>query len=889
MALAAGSRIGHYEIVAPLGAGGMGEVYRARDPKLDRDVALKLLLPEVAGDRERLVRFDREARILASVNHPNIAAIHGLAESEFGPALVLELVDGPTLEDRLATGALALEDVLRFARQIADALEAAHELGIVHRDLKPANIKIRSDGTVKVLDFGIAKILDPDDQERPAQQATVTATEKGVLIGTTAYMSPEHARGAVVTRRSDVWAFGAILFEMLTGKRAFSGSTTSDVIAAILQGTPDWSALPPSTPAAIARLIRRCLEREPKARLHDIGDARLEIEDAERAWRSEGPLQAQAAAARGGAGPLSRRAILGAAVLIAAAALALAVYIFSSRSEDSAQEVRLQMSAPSGMHFVSVPAVSPDGRQIVFVAVPDAGGNARLWLRPFAAAAPTELPGTAGAIYPFWSADNRSVAFFADGRLKRVSVAGGNPIIVCEAPVGRGGLWLDDDTIVFAPTAFSRLMRVQAAGGQPEAFTTLADDETGHRFPQRLPGRQLLYYSVNRTPEKSGTRLVTIADPRQPITFIPTFGAAEYVKGFLVFVPMTPGSRSSVLAQRMTLPGGDLTGEPIEIGQARISETMGRFVTATSPTGVVAILGPIDAIGQFTWMSRDGRVLDNVGTPTSQLGVELSPDGQQVATYRSGEVWTINLARPVPTRVAPGFNRHPMWSPDGARLLSLFQGRGIGTFDLVATSVATGEVETVRQAKSIVRPSGWTRDGRMVWTEAATGQSSIWMKPAGGEPASIRQGVGQTFEARVSPDGRWIAYSSDRSGRFEIEVSSFPEAGQRYPVSVDGGGYPRWRADGRELYFLSADSRLMSATFAAGTPPTIGIPAPLFEVRLIAHPDRGNFAEYEYDVNADGSRFLINRMVSPPDASMTVIVDWNPRRQVRIQAGGADR
>jgi Tol biopolymer transport system component len=306
---------------------------------------------------------------------------------------------------------------------------------------------------------------------------------------------------------------------------------------------------------------------------------------------------------------------------------------------------------------------------------------------------------------------------------------------------------------------------------------------------------------------------------------------------------------------------------------------MGRFVTATAPAGVIAMLGPIDAIGQFTWISRDGRVLDSVGPPASQLGVELSPDGRQLATFRAGEIWTINLDRPVPARVAPGFNRHPLWSSDGARLLSLFQGRGLGTFDLVATSVATGDVETVRQAPNIVKPSGWTRDGRLVWIEAGTAQrSSIWMKPVDGEPASIRQDAAQAFEARVSPDGRWIAYSSDRSGRFEIEVSSLPDTRQRYPVSADGGGFPRWRADGRELYFLSADSRIMAATFTAGTPPAIGIPAPLFEVRLVAHPDRGNFAEYEYDVNADGSRFLINRMVSPTDGSMTIVVDWNPPR-----------
>ena len=880
MALAAGSRIGHYEIVAPLGAGGMGEVYRARDSKLKREVALKVLPAEVAGDRERLARFEREGHILASVNHPNIAAIYGLAESESGPVLVLELVDGLTLQHRLASGPLALDEALSFVRQIADALEAAHEQGVVHRDLKPANIKIRSDGTVKVLDFGIAKILDPAERHRAVDLTTASLTEQGVLIGTTSYMSPEQARGIEVTRQSDVWAFGAILFEMLTGRRAFTGRTTSDVLAAILQGAPDLSALPPETPPAIARLIRRCLERDPKARLHDIGDARLDIEDVERALRDERRGDVQAVARRPTGGVLSNGRVLGWAMLGAVVlALSVAGYIFAPARTGARQEIRLQLSPPTGMRFVSVPAVSPDGSRIVFAAVANAGGAARLWLRPLAATGPTELPGTEGASYPFWSADSRFIGFFADGKLRRVAIAGGNPVIVCDAPAGRGGLWLDDDTIVFAPLASSPLVRINAAGGSPMPFTALADDETGHRFPQRLPGRQLLYFSVNRAPEKSGSRLITIDDPHRAIAYVETQGAAEYVNGFLLLVPDSVGG--PVLAQRMTLPGGLLTGEPFEIGQTRVSETLGRHVMASSPTGVIAMLGPFDAVGQFTWISRDGRPLHTVGEPAGQLGVELSPDGQHVATLRSREIWTMSLARPVPTRVTRGGpNRYPIWSPDGAHILSLFQGRGIGTFDLVTTSVATGDVEVVRQQTSAaLKPGGWTRDGRLVWLEYAADNPgrSIWTRPTNGQPVPVlRDGAAET--PRVSPDGRWIAYASDRSGRFEIEVTSFPEPGRRYPVSVEGGGYPRWRSDGRELYFLSANARLMAASFAAGTPPAIGTPAPLFEVRLIASPNSGIFTTYEYDVNADGSRFLINRLVSLPDESMTVIVDWNPPR-----------
>ena len=503
---------------------------------------MKILPSLFTGDRERLARFEREAHILASINHPNIAAIYGLGRVDGCPALVLELVEG-TDAAGIAAGRSRCRAALAIARQIAGALEGAHEQGIVHRDLKPANIDVRSDGTVKVLDFGIAKMLDRAGHAASVEQPTVTATGTGVLIGTTSYMSPEQARGVEVTRRSDVWAFGAILFEMLTGKRAFTGQTTSDVLAAILQRRPDLSALPATTPPAIARLIRRCLERDPKARLHDIGDARLEIEDVERALRDESPVDAQAVARRPAGGALSKGSVLGWAVMLGVAALALAAYIFSPAREGARQEVRLQLSPPAGMRFVSVPAVSPDGSQIVFAAVAHAGGAARLWLRPFAATGATELPGTEGASYPFWSADSRFIGFFADGKLKRVAIAGGNPVIVCDAPSGRGGLWLDDDTIVFAPTADSPLVRVNAAGGSPMPFTALADDERGHRFPQRLPGRQLLYFSVNRAPEKSGTRLITIDDPHQAIAYVPTRGQPSTSRGSSCLCERRPAAR----------------------------------------------------------------------------------------------------------------------------------------------------------------------------------------------------------------------------------------------------------------------------------------------------------------------------------------------------------
>ena len=442
---------------------------------------------------------------------------------------------------------------------------------------------------------------------------------------------------------------------MLTGKRAFNGPTRNDVLAAILHTTPDWSALPPSTPPAIARLVRRCLERDPKARLHDIGDARLEIEDAEKGRDLEavlvGPGTSDGRASRQ---HTTRRLLVGAAVLAAIAFATAAYVLVARRGSAPAQEVRLALPPPQGTRFFSVPAVSPDGRQIAFVTVPAAGGLSRIWIRPLSADASSPLDGTEGAIYPFWSPDSRSLGFFADGKLKRVSVASGGPIELCDAPAGRGGVWLDDDTMVFAPSQFSPLMRVSAAGGSASQLTTLAEDETGHRFPQPLPDRQLLYFAVNRTPDKSGTRLVSIDAPERAINFFSGASVAQYVNGFLVF--FRHASPSNLLAQQIALPGGQLRGDVVDLGRVRISETFGRHVVATAPSGVIVYMGPLAALGQFTWVNRDGRVLETVGEPDTQLGVELSPDGQRVATRRAGEIWTLELARPVVNRVTNGAN-----------------------------------------------------------------------------------------------------------------------------------------------------------------------------------------------------------------------------------------
>jgi eukaryotic-like serine/threonine-protein kinase len=888
MGVTPGTRVGPYEFGELLGAGGMGEVYRARDTQLDRDVAIKILPASRVGDSDRVARFEREAKALAALNNPHIAQLYGLEDASAlasgSRALVMELVPGVTLAQRLAHGPLPLAECLRVARQIADALEAAHEKGIVHRDLKPANIRMRPDGEVKVLDFGIAKALG-DDRAQALPETAATLTAPGVMLGTPAYMSPEQVRGAAVTHQSDVWAFGVIIFELLTGRRPFDGPTTSDTLAAVLGATPDWSALPPETPDTLRRLVRRCLERDLKSRLRDIGDARLELDDALDSPvddpKSVGrPLHGKMAPRRQG-----RRLAFIAGSLVALAAMAFAIYLFANRQQAvPAAEVRLQMPPPAGTRFVGVPAISPDGLQLVFSAVPLRGGSSQLWLRRLAAAEPTALAGTEGASYPFWSSDSRSVAFFADQSLKRVGIAGGAPIVLTAAPVGRGGLWLDDDTIVFAPSQFSPLMRVKAAGGQPTPFTKLSEDESGHRFAQRLPGRQLLYFSTNKTPDKSGTRLISLDDPDRTISFFPGASVAEYANGYLL-AAQNPGPSRRLIARRISLPGGQLLGDPVDVGSIRSSETFGRTVMSAAANGVVAFWPQAEASGQFTWISRDGRVLGTIGSAEVQLGVELSPNGQELATYRAGDTWIVNLERPVANRVTRGDNRHPIWSADGSQVITTYQGRGLGTFDLDVTSIGTGRTRTVLESTLNVKPLGVTPEnetlvfGRSV--DKSLARDIVAMRIA--DPNTItpflRDGA-QNLEARLSADGKWIAYSTDRSGRFEVEVQSFPVPGRRHVVSLAGGGQPRWRSDGKEVYFLSADAHLMAVPFTPGNPPVLSAPVRLFEVSLVAHPDRANFAAYEYDVSHDGSRFLVNRQISPPETNMTIIVNWSPRKEL---------
>jgi hypothetical protein len=856
-----------------------------RDAALGRDVALKVLPPEVASDREYVARFAREARTLASLNHPNIGTIYGWESSTGGQALVLELVEGPTLRDRIVAGPLPLEEALGIARQIADALEAAHDQGIVHRDLKPANIKVRPDGRVKVLDFGLAKALEGDRPIAPGESTmTDVGTRTGIVVGTPAYMSPEHARGEAVTRKTDVWSFGVVLFEMLSGRHPFGRGSSTEVMAAVLRASPEWESLPAGTPPAVTRLLRRCLEKEPRSRIHDIGDARLEIEDAI-SGRSSSPSGSSAAAGGDASRGWSRgaRIATAAALVIVGAAIAAAYLPGGRPSTAPPPMVRLSIVPPLGTRLQNVPAVSPDGTMVAFIAARQ-GAPGQLWIRALSSRDSRILTGTEGVTFPFWSPDSRRIGFFADGKLKRVDAPGDNPPIpICDAKSGRGGAWLDDGTIVFTPEPYGPLARVPESGGLPVAFTTVntADGELDHRFPARVPGGYLLYLVYKASAKTSGVRLVTLNAPNRALKFYQGIPAAEYDDGFLLFV-----KDSQLVAQRVHLPDGELTGEVVQMGAVRTSERGGRYFWSSSPSGLV-MPGPLDPpLGQFTWLGHDGRILGTVGQPDAYLGVELSPDGQHVVTLHQpgGRLSVLDTARGVPSSTGVAA-LHPVWSLDGSRLAYMVISDAPPAPSVVrmisAPWAGGGTNEALHKDTPLfLNPVGWTRDGTFVWLEGDNGGSevNIWQMPAG-DPAGSKpylEGAGHNVEGRLSRDGQWIAYAGDQSGDFDIIVQRFPSQGQRYTASLHGGRFPRWSADGRELFYLSRDFTKLMAVSVTGDPPVFGTPHELFTVNLVPIPiDSLTYSSYQYDVDSKNSRFIVNRLISEPVQTLDVVLNWN--------------
>jgi Tol biopolymer transport system component len=902
MTLSPGARLGPYEITGAIGAGGMGEVFRARDPKLNRDVAIKVLPAAFADDPERLARFTREAQTLASLNHPNIAAIYGIEESVPSTssgtsvtgaepveapvrALVMELVEGEDLSVHIARGPIAIAEALPIARQIAEALEAAHEQGIVHRDLKPANIKVRSDGTVKVLDFGLAKAMGlrqaqpPGDTDAELVEASPTMsrhmTEAGMIIGTAAYMSPEQAKGKSVDKRTDIWAFGVVLYEMMSGKRAFKGEDVSETLASVLKDKVPMDELPAATPPRLKRLIERCLNRDLKTRLRDIGEARIEIAGIE----TGGPDGAVSAATTADAAYATRSRLPWALVAVLTITLAAGLLAWAPwRAVPVPFETRLDINTQPTDDPMSF-AISPDGRRMVFVATgPD--GKSQLWLRPLDQTAAQVLPGTEDASYPFWSPDSRSVAFFTSTKLKRLDIGAGLPQTLVDRGGGRGGSW-STEGIILTGTNSGPLSKVSASGGATSDATKATPAQGGHRWPHFLPGgRQFLFYVHG---EGGGLYLGSL-DSLDSKRLAPADSGAQFVApDWLLFL-----RQGTLMAQHLDLRRGELTGEPVSIAeQVAFDGARAKGAFSVSHEGSIANRTGAFSASQFTWFDRSGKVVGTLGS-SDRNGLSqptLSPDGRRVAAFRTTQgdpdLWLFEAGRE--TRFTFEGGRYPLWSPDGARIAFADKAGA----SLKQKSSAGGGAEELLLASSAgsIAPYSWSPDGRfLIYNRrdpVTTGD--LWVLPLDGKqkPSVFLNSKFEERLAQFSPDGRWVAYTSDESGRNEVYLRPFPASSGQFPVSTLGGTAPRWRKDGKELFYIAPDGRLMAVTMGlttTGRAPAMGAPVALFQPHLLGGGAAVVGFMWQYDVAPDG-RFLINVTVGDTvTAPITVIQNWNPKK-----------
>ena len=857
-----GTTLGAYQIVALLGKGGMGEVYRAHDPKLNRDVAIKVLPAALASDSGYAARFQREAQTLAALNHPNIAVIHGLEDH----AIVMELVEGPTLADRIAKGPMQLDEALPIARQIAEALEAAHEKGIVHRDLKPGNVKIAPGGVVKVLDFGLAKTAAPAAGDVSHVATLTRATEPGLILGTPAYMSPEQARGEQVDKRTDIWAFGCVVYEMLTGQRAFPGQTVSDTLATVLAKEPHLD----KAPAKAERLLRTCLEKDPKLRLQAMGDWRLLLEDVAPPGKAASNRIAWAAAA-----------VLG-------LALAAVSFVYFRRVPVPAQQVRFQIYAPEQAKFGNAFSLSPDGRQLAFAAT-NAKGESMLWIRPLDALDARPLRGTEGAAYlPFWSSDSRHLAFATGGKLERIDVSGGPPQELCDAPIiVTGGSWSPTGTILFASNSGHPIFKVPATGGAAVPITKLAPGDAYHVTPQFLPdGHHFIYVRLSKTavqgvyvgsidakPEEQDSRLVVSADSAR-YTEAPQGG--QY---FLFLRAQT------LMAQPFDVGTRSLRGEPVAI-----AEPVGLFATrgyfSVSANGVLAYRQGASEINRLTWFDRTGKAIGNVAEPGRFEDLALSPDGSRLAAQRPAasaifDIWLMDLARATSTRFTfgPGLHVNPVWSPDGKRIAYALE-RNDGADVLEKDSNGAGSEEALFHYNDNAFPQDWSSDGHsllLALRGPRTGDD-LWVLPLTGarQPAPFLQTPFNESQAQFAPDGRWVAYMSDISGQSEIYVRPFPAArgnGGQWLISTGGGFQPRWRGDGKELYYLSGP-RIMSVDIITAPNFKASVPKVLFEVPIWVSTVP-TASSHTWVASPDGKRFLINVDMSANRAQpITVVLNW---------------
>jgi eukaryotic-like serine/threonine-protein kinase len=886
-----GTRLAHYDIVEHLGSGGMGEVYAARDTKLNRLVALKFLPQIFAGDSERLARFQREARVLASLHHPNIATIHSIEEAAEQRFLVMELVDGETLAERLARGPLPLEEARSVATQIAEALDVAHSRGIIHRDLKPANIKIAPVGVVKVLDFGLAKDIQAEAIAE-LQATTSEGTRVGVILGTAAYMSPEQARGQSADKRSDIWSFGCVLYEMLTGRQAFSGQTFSDTVAAVLQRDPDWTALPASTPLLVRRTIRRCLTRDLAKRARDIGDVRSDLAEIDDALTAPAvPL--------GEPRPQARR--LSIAIWIVAAAIAGSLlaglgFWFARRPAPTAV-TRFTITLPPHLELRGPMALSPDGRTLVYAAIDESGS--RLYRRSLDSLEAVPIRGTEGGSAPFFSPDGASLGFSDIRALKRVPLQGGVATIVYQGSRALGATWLPDDTIVFGSQ--SGLMRIPAAGGEARQMTVVdrGKGEIEHHSPVAVSGGRAVLFTVH-TGARDSQRIDVVSLPSGDRAHVTQgSGAKSLPTGQIAFAFQRSGSLWVAPFDEGRLR---LAGPPTPVVEGiLVSDGWNPTIAAGANGSLAYAIGKASTsytLRTLFWVDKTGREQPIDAPAHAWWWPEISPDGRRLGFHimdpANMDAWIYELDHGPLVRVTfnPAQDGYPLWTPDGRRIV-FWSSQGGGVRELhVRAADLTGSEERLTTGRNQQSPYSWSGDGKLLVFQQSSPDTGmdIGVVPIDGQQTAtmLIHGPEDERHPAVSPDGRWIAYQSNVSGRWEVYVQPFPALGSRWQVSTQGGTSPIWDPRGRELFYRRARTVISVPVAGHGDTFTYGNPRVLFEgpyVNDVFDPGGGP----TYALAPDGRRFLMMKEQEAPEGSsgqtqIVVILNWAEELKGRVPA-----
>ena len=892
MTLNAGSRLGPYEILAPIGAGGMGEVYRARDTRLERTVAVKVL-PEHLSSPEGRQRFEREAKTISQLSHPHICALYDVGNQDGVEYLVMEYLEGETLTDRLAKGPLPTEQLLRCGIEIADALDKAHRQGIVHRDLKPGNVMLTKSG-VKLLDFGLAKLVAPSSPSGvtglsmlPTTPKGSNLTAEGTILGTFQYMAPEQLEGKEADARTDIFAFGAVLYEMATGQKAFTGKSQASLIGAIMHSEPPpISSLQPMTPPALDRVVKTCLAKDPEDRFQTAHDVKLQLQ-----WIAEGGSQAGVPA------PLvarrkNREQLAWSAFTVAALVALLCGFLLLRQRRESPRMFQSSILPPEKSHFsfnFAPMTVSPDGRRIAFVAQ-TAEGKSLLWTRPLNSASAQPLAGTEGASYPFWSPDSRFLGFFAGGKLKKIDAAGGPPQTLCDASSGRGGTWNRDGVILFGPSARDPIHRVSSSGGAASPVTQLDGSQFSHRWPFFLPdGRHFLYLaqlvSAITQQEANGIYLGSLDSKDRKLLFhansnvayAPSIASAS--QGYLLF-----SHERVLLARPFDAKRFQLTGDAFPVAeQVQYFPAVACATFSVSENGILAYQASAGGgLSQLVWFGRDGKQLESVGALADYRHPRLSHDGRRVAVEifdpqtGQADIWIYDLARRVSTRFTfgPAGNLFPVWSPDDSRIVFSSNRKSFSDLYQKAASGAGNEEVILSSVTRTQIPADWSQDGRLIAFAAIDAKSKtgwdLWVFSV--SDRKVTSFLSTSFAEtgpQFSPDGRWMAYESDESGKQEVYVQPFPGPGGKWQISTAGGTQPVWSRNGKEIFYIAADNKLMAVEVKADPGFEAGTPHALFETHLKAAAWR------RYDVSPDGSRFLLNTTSGEERSNpITVVLNW---------------